>query len=530
MKNVVRLWIISILGLALWLSLPNDILTVGAQNQACFPETGQCLEGRFYTFWERNGGLQVFGYPLTSAQNEPDEDGKSYLTQWLERERFEEHPAQAAPYDVQLGRLGVDRLMQLNQRWQDFPKANPATAHYFSETGQAIHPQFWEYWRTNGLEFGDSGTSMRESIARFGYPISPAREEIVEGKKVLTQWFERARFEYHPDLPPAYQVLLGRLGAEIRGAVDMPGVIAYAANILRTDGLVTLQLVQPSGLNAITLGTTALNSGLSWSANGQRIAFADREKITVVERNGRILTSFAGTMPTLSPDGTQIAFVDQNRNIVSGLVAGSGIAELTSSGIDRQPIWSPDGRRIAFETRRDGGEAEIYIMNTDGSQQTNLSRNTGPEATRDHSPVWSPDGRQLAYIAARIPGTPRGLSTAIVLVNADTSQMRRFDLERFAITEISSLRWSPDGSAVAFAATINGNQDIFVLDAAGNEFRPITSDAAPDAHPSWSPDSQALAFSSLRDGVQAVYIKRFDTGQISRLTEAGSGTPFWSPR
>ena len=58
---------------------------------------------------------------------------------------------------------------------------------------------------------------MAEALALFGYPVSEAQmERNSSGDMVLTQWFERARFEYHPHNPAAYQVLLGRLGAEVR--------------------------------------------------------------------------------------------------------------------------------------------------------------------------------------------------------------------------------------------------------------------------------------------------------------------------
>jgi hypothetical protein len=84
-------------------------------------------------------------------------------------------------------------------------------------TGQAIAPEFWEYWSGHGLDLGDDGVSFRESLALFGYPISGAQTETnANGDTVLTQWFERARFEYHDG-----QVLLGMLGAE---TLAIPGV------------------------------------------------------------------------------------------------------------------------------------------------------------------------------------------------------------------------------------------------------------------------------------------------------------------
>jgi hypothetical protein len=187
----------------------------------CFPDTNQCLDGRFRQYWEQSGGLPVFGFPITAAQDEPNRDtGQTYQTQWLERNRFELHPENRAPYDVLLGRLGDDRLRQQGRDWQTFPKADPGAAHYFAQTGHAIaHEPFWRYWSQRGLELGDRGVSERESLALFGLPISePQMETNSSGDTVLTQWFERARFEDHG----SKGVLLGLLGNEVRAGGPAP--------------------------------------------------------------------------------------------------------------------------------------------------------------------------------------------------------------------------------------------------------------------------------------------------------------------
>jgi hypothetical protein len=101
-------------------------------GERCFPETNQCISGRFRDYWEQSGGLAVFGYPLTAASPELNADtGQTYLTQWFERNRFELHPENQRPYDVLLGRLGNDRLGQQGRDWQSFPRAAPDAAHLF---------------------------------------------------------------------------------------------------------------------------------------------------------------------------------------------------------------------------------------------------------------------------------------------------------------------------------------------------------------------------------------------------------------
>jgi hypothetical protein len=118
---------------------------------------------------------------------------------------------------VLLGRLGAELLERQGRSWQRLPRGNPTAPHFFAATGHAIAPQFWDTWQAYGLEQGDRGMSERESLALFGYPISePQIETNSSGDRVLTQWFERARFEYHADRPVGSQVVFGRLGDELK--------------------------------------------------------------------------------------------------------------------------------------------------------------------------------------------------------------------------------------------------------------------------------------------------------------------------
>ncbi len=57
---------------------------------------------------------------------------------------------------------------------------DPGEDHYFEETGQAIAPEFYDYWSSLGLDFGDDGVSFRESLALFSYPIFPPQAELLE--------------------------------------------------------------------------------------------------------------------------------------------------------------------------------------------------------------------------------------------------------------------------------------------------------------------------------------------------------------
>lgn len=220
------------------LTLLTLVLPLSTQAQSStsqyFPETGHSVSGRFLEYWRGNGGLAVFGYPLT---DELEENGRK--VQYFERQRFELHSENKRPYDVLLGRLGVEVLQASGIDWRTEPTVSGAAqgCAYFAQTRHSVCNQqsgvgFLNYWQTHGLEFdGRQGKSYAESLALFGYPITQPVQTTVEGKTVQVQWFERARFEWHPDNPTAYKVLLGRLGASILETQPPPAGTVNRVNI-----------------------------------------------------------------------------------------------------------------------------------------------------------------------------------------------------------------------------------------------------------------------------------------------------------
>jgi subtilisin family serine protease len=164
-----------------------------AKGRLFFPETGHSLGGAFRDYWEKKGGLPVFGFPISEEFSEVSPtDGKLYRVQYFERNRFEYHPEQNA---VLLGLLGSEMT-----KGMDFAPASPDNqGRYFRETQHNLSGQFRAYWDKYG------------GLAIFGFPIS---EPYYDNGKLI-QWFERNRFELHPDNPPQHQVLLGLLGVNL---------------------------------------------------------------------------------------------------------------------------------------------------------------------------------------------------------------------------------------------------------------------------------------------------------------------------
>src|SRR5215216_6017220 len=104
------------------------VLPTSTQAQpACriFLETGHQICGRLLEYWAQNGGLPVFGYPIGEQVSQTIES-KQIEVQSFERNRLELHPENARPYDVLLGRLGVDTLERTGRDWKKFGKVGPS--------------------------------------------------------------------------------------------------------------------------------------------------------------------------------------------------------------------------------------------------------------------------------------------------------------------------------------------------------------------------------------------------------------------
>jgi hypothetical protein len=184
----------------------------GAAGSVFFPATGHNLAGSFRRYWEAHGGLAQFGYPQTEAFPELNvADGNVYLAQYFERARFEAHPELVgSQYEVQLGLLGnqltASRRAAGEAPFQPVDSANLPDRIYFPATGHTLRGAFARYWGQHG------------GLAIYGYPISEAFTEVNpdNNQPYQVQYFERARFEAHPELAGSpYEVLLGLLGNEL---------------------------------------------------------------------------------------------------------------------------------------------------------------------------------------------------------------------------------------------------------------------------------------------------------------------------
>jgi hypothetical protein len=189
-------WILALLFLAAAISLEPSY----AQQEAVsyFPETGHWVKGDFLTAYASvsNPSL-IFGNPITGEFQTQTVPNHSNLTvQYFQRSRFEYHPENPEELRVILTNLG-ELLYELEQPGVAVAvPTNFPSCRYFNETDHHVCYAFLDFFDAYG------------GIAQFGYPIS----EIEIRDRRLVQYFQRARFEWHPELPSGQRVKLTDLG------------------------------------------------------------------------------------------------------------------------------------------------------------------------------------------------------------------------------------------------------------------------------------------------------------------------------
>jgi Tol biopolymer transport system component len=178
---------------------------------------------------------------------------------------------------------------------------------------------------------------------------------------------------------------------------------------------------------------------------------------------------------------------------------GSNQTNLTNTpdSNEGQPAWSSDGTRIAFSSDQDEVPpfTDIWVMNADGTDQTNLTP-TAPDADNFHEyqPSWAPSGAQLTFVR-EVPGQIFSEQPDIFVMDTDPATNDAINLTQTDARE-SHPDWSPDGAKIAFSGVRNGGEEILTMDPDGQNEEILTGDGtdAFDEAPEWSPDSTKVVF------------------------------------
>jgi TolB protein len=266
--------------------------------------------------------------------------------------------------------------------------------------------------------------------------------------------------------------------------------------------------------------------------------------------------------------GTGIVFYSVRGSSVDIFVVGAngkGAKRLTTATEpDSGGVWSPDGTKIAFESRQTfeglpDGFAQVWVMNADGSDEHPITT----DASNNVHAAWSPDGSQIVFESDRTrsqqlfimnaDGTDEAQKTNIAggatLPAWSANDVIAFDRRVSTGTEIWAINasgdadprrlidgtaaypaWSPDGNSIAFASTrVGRTYQVFTATDSGGNVRRVSSDPTQAISPAWSPDGRRIAYEGTAGGHRQLFTISANGGTATRLisTSFDDKRPSW---
>jgi Tol biopolymer transport system component len=331
-------------------------------------------------------------------------------------------------------------------------------------------------------------------------------------------------------VPPDRLYVVGPDGS---GLVRLPceGDAAWAPDSTR------LACVDASALKVVSIGGQTLTTlggggGPVWSPDGSTIAFAG-DGVDVVRADGtgrRTLvdepdTSFGGIR--WLRDSSSLVYSSAtgglDREIFTSAPDGSDVKKLTNDEIDDyDPAWSPNGKRIVYvhdvptKDPEDADNAELYVMNADGTHKRRLTRHPG----FDWQPSWSPDGRRIAFVREY-----KEVRLDLVVLDLRTHKVRRLTK-----TEDDEWlpSWSPNGRWIAFVRGDVGEGTLRLIRPTGRGSKRLRV-PGPVFAPTWNPGSRQIAYQRADAAASRPWIAGAGGGGAHQVGEQPVDQPVWSP-
>ncbi len=250
----------------------------------------------------------------------------------------------------------------------------------------------------------------------------------------------------------------------------------------------------------------------------------EAEKLSITTGLGTYVT------PRWSPDSSRLAYAasqpgKESYVYVSDL-SQSPSPRLSDISSDEVGDWSSDGNSVVFSSAKFSNPG-IHDRNPDGVNQRQIT------CGNDYGAKWSPDNKKLAFISDR-DGNPNIYVIEKEIEDPKCSDDAESTLGLYQLTDTEGseydISWSPDGRQILFVSERDGNPEIYVMDNSGNNVVRLTrNDKVKDVQPVWSPDGKNIAFASDLDGDFDIFIMNNKGEDQKRLTnnDASDVDPSW---
>jgi serine/threonine-protein kinase len=392
-------------------------------------------------------------------------------------------------------------------------------------------PIFGMNWGEDGIVFGQGNGGIMKVSENGSKPellVSLEKGEVAHGPQILpggeailytaatggsTDPWDKAKIYVQPLKGGGARKLVVDGGADGRYVSTGHIVYAYQGTLFAIP--FDLKQLQVKGGPAPVVegvrraGTNTGSAHFSFSRTGSLIYISGPVTVGAAGTDGTLgaidlkggierlkLPGKAYAFPRVSPDGKQVAVstdgLDTNVWIVD-LTGTTAPRQLTLGGANRYPVWSADGKRVAFESDREG-DLGIFWQNADGTGTA--ERLTKPEKGIEHIPdSWSPDNKRFSYTAVK------GREAAVWIFDLQDKKSTVFAEKPGAL--IARSAFSPDGHWLAYQSNETGTAEIFVqpFPATGTKYSVVKG-----AHPFWSPDGGALVFNPGANRIESVGI------------------------